>query len=279
MGELSSTMMRTSLSLAAVALCVVSVNAAWKPQGDVHAHESPELLFRQGDKNRDDFLDAKELEDFYKHDEDNYHGAEIAKHFGSPEKATTAIDTDKDGKLSANEFLAYASPAHSKAVAEDDFDEHNENKDDHLSLDEYKETHYGKEKVVDGDHKGFAAHFKEIDTDNDGKITKKEWLVSPAAQDPFTHMDYNSDTFVDFEEFARNEQEHYHGLDHSSDDAKKHTREAFDELDKNKDGKLTRAEDRGHIPEDHEYEKVKFDDDKTEEEDGGLDDDSTHGDL
>jgi len=268
------------LRLAFVGALVLAVDAAWKPQGDVHAHESPELLFRQGDANRDDFLDAKELEEFYKHDEDNYHGSEIAKHFGGPDKATAALDTDKDGKVSANEFLEYASPAHGLAVAEDDFDEHNENKDDHLTLEEYKNTHYGKERVIDGDHNGFESHFNAIDKDGDKKLTKKEWLNSEAAQDPFTHMDYNGDKLVDFEEFTRNEKEHYHGLDHDSEDSKKHSREAFDQLDKNKDGQLTRAEDRGHIPEDHEYEKVKFDDDKPVEEDEDAEEDATtHSDL
>jgi hypothetical protein len=52
---------------------------------------------RSGDKNKDDKLDAAELKDFYTHDEDNYHGAEIAKHFGGPDKATAALDTNKDG--------------------------------------------------------------------------------------------------------------------------------------------------------------------------------------
>merc|ERR1711907_565256 len=247
---------------------LATAQAAWKPQGDVHAHESPDFLFRQGDKNRDDFLDAKELKDFYEHDEDNYHGSEIAKHFGGPDKATAALDTDKDGKVSADEFLAYASPAHGLAVAEDDFDEHNEDKNDHLTLEEYKNTHYGKERVIDGDHDGFAAHFKGLDKNKDGKVTKEEWLNSEAAQDPFSHMDYNGDKLVSFEEFAKNEKEHYHGLEHDTEDAKKHSREAFDALDKNKDGMLTRAEDRGAPPEeDKEYEKVKFDEDKEEEED------------
>merc|ERR1712216_998955 len=91
--------------LAVLALVVASVGAiehhitSWKPKGNMHSHESPEYLFRQGDKNKDDFLDAAELADFYKHDEDQYHGAEIAKHFGSEEAATAALDLNKDGKI------------------------------------------------------------------------------------------------------------------------------------------------------------------------------------
>merc|ERR1711934_1158414 len=268
------------LRLAFVGALVLAVDAAWKPQGDVHAHESPDFLFRQGDKNKDDFLDAKELEEFYKHDEDNYHGSEIAKHFGGPAKATEALDTNKDGKISADEFLEYASPAHGQAVAWDDFDEFNEDKNDHLDLKEYKETHYAKERVIDADHEGFAAHFKQIDKNGDGKITRQEWLGSEAAQDPFSHMDYNGDKLVSFEEFTRNEKEHYHGLDHDSEDAKKHSREAFDALDKNKDGMLTRAEDRGEDHTDHEYEKVKFDEDKKDDEEEEAEEDATtHSDL
>jgi len=249
------------------ALLGSTTTAVWAPKGDVHAHEAPEHLFAKGDTNKDDFLDAEELKDFYTHDERYYHGAAIATKFGGADKATEALDTDKDGKLSADEFLSYASPAHASAVAEDDFDENNANKDESLDLEEYKNTHYGKERVIDNDHGGFQNHFTEIDADKDGKITKKEWLGSPAAQDPFTHMDYNNDMLVDFDEFVRNEKEHYHGLDHDSEDAMKHSREAFDGLDKNKDGTLTRAEDRAQtVSEDGEYEKLKFDDDADDDD-------------
>ena len=73
---------------------------------------------------------------------------------------------------------------------------------------------------------------------------------------------------VTFEEFFKNEREHYHGLDHDHADAVKHSKEAFDILDRNKDGKLTRAEDRSHQPADeHEYEKINYDDDDEEEDD------------
>jgi len=248
----------------------------------MHAHESPEYLFKQGDENRDDFLDKKELEEFYKHDEDQYHGAEISKHFGGNDKATEALDLDKDGKISASEFLDYASPAHAKAVAWDDFDLANEDGDEFLSLEEYKTTHYGKERVIDGNHDGFKGHYDELDSDKDGKISKEEWLSSPAAQDPFSHMDYNGDKLIEFEEFARNEKEHYHGLDHESEEAQKHTREAFDALDRDKDGKLTRAEDRGHLytHDDHEYEKMNYDgDEEEEEEEEEEDSEDVHNDL
>ena len=42
-------------------------------------------------------LSASELKDFYKHDEDTYHGHAIATHFGSEEKATAHLDLNKDG--------------------------------------------------------------------------------------------------------------------------------------------------------------------------------------
>jgi len=88
---------------AVLALCLTTIGAiehhitSWKPKGNMHSHESPEFLFSQGDQNKDDFLDAKELADFYKHDEDQYHGAEIAKHFGGEDKATAALDLNQDG--------------------------------------------------------------------------------------------------------------------------------------------------------------------------------------
>jgi len=150
-----------------------------------------------------------------------------------------------------------------------------------LNLAEYKKTHYGKERVIDGNHDGYQGHFDELDINKDGKLSKEEWLDSIAAQDPFSHMDYDNDKFVTFEEFSRNEQEHYHGLDHESEDSKKHTREAFDILDRNKDGKLTRAEDRGTQPGDaHEYEKMSFDnEDEEAEEDEEEEEEDVHADL
>merc|ERR1719181_250790 len=71
----------------------------------------------------------------------------------------------------------------------------------------------GKERVIGGAHDGFMQHHDEVDVNKDGKITKEEWLApdSPARMDPFSHMDYNKDKLVTFEEFAKNEREHYHG--------------------------------------------------------------------
>ena len=46
------------------------------------------------------------------------------------------------GKIDASEFLHYASPAHARAVAWDDFDIANKDGDEFLTLAEYKKTHY-----------------------------------------------------------------------------------------------------------------------------------------
>merc|ERR1712159_244394 len=275
MGVQRNKIARMTLSLRTSAIFLVTLqlvaesDAVWKPKGNMHAHESPEYLFRQGDTNKDDVLSADELKEFYKHDEDNYHGHEIAKHFGGEDKATAALDLDNNGVIDASEFLDYASPAHALAVAMDDFDLVDANGDKVLDLEEYKKTHYGKERVIGGAHDGFMQHHDEVDVNKDGKITKEEWLApdSPARMDPFSHMDYNKDKLVTFEEFSKNEREHYHGLDFDSPESKKHTREAFDILDCNKDGKLTRAEDRSTQPsEAAEYEKMKYDDEEEEEE-------------
>merc|ERR1711998_649480 len=95
--------MSHTITFALFALLGSITHAVWAPKGDVHLHESPEHLFAKGDTNKDDFLDEGELKDFYTHDERYYHGAEIAKHFGSTGKATQALDTDKDGRISADE--------------------------------------------------------------------------------------------------------------------------------------------------------------------------------
>merc|ERR1712139_508346 len=128
MGERVTEMTSSQTRILLLVVFVCTANAidhhitTWKSKGNMHSHESPEYLFKQGDTNKDDFLDAKELAEFYKHDEDQFHGAEIAKHFGGEDKATAALDLNQDGKIDASEFLDYASPAHAKAVAWDDFD-------------------------------------------------------------------------------------------------------------------------------------------------------------
>jgi len=267
--DMRFTDMRTLFALLVVVIGVC--DAVWKPQGNMHAHELPERLFKNGDTNNDDHLDAAELKEFYKHDEDQYHGSEIAKHFGGEDKATAALDLNKDGKIDASEFLKYADPAYSRARAWDDFDLANKDGDIGLDVEEYKKTHYGKERVIDANHGGFTEHHGEIDKNKDGKIDKDEWLNSPAAQDAFSHMDYDGNELVTLEEMMRNEREHYHGMDHDHEDAIKHSKEAFDQYDRNGDGVITRAEDRsnhwqsGH---DHgEYEKMDYDDDEDEDED------------
>merc|ERR1712159_449337 len=217
MGVPDRDMLRKQLILGAV-LLVAATEAVWKPKGNMHAHEHPDRLFRNGDKNKDDKLDAAELKDFY-----------------------------KDGLV---------------------------------EIEEYKKTHYGKERVIGASHDGFLEHFTDIDTDKDGKINKKEWLANPSAWDAFTHMDYNKDGVVEFDEFAKNEREHYHGLNFDHPDSIKHTREAFDILDRNKDGKLTRAEDRSVQPgQEAEFEKIKYDDDGEEEEEEEDEEEDTKNEL
>jgi len=278
-------------SLAVLALLVVATDAVWKPMGKMHAHENPERLFHNGDTNADDFLDKSELADFYKHDEHKYHGKAISDFFGGDDKATEALDLNKDGKIDPNEFLKYASPAHSRAVAWDDFDIANKNNDKGLDVKEYKKTHYGKERVIDANHGGFQEHFDAIDANKDGIIDKDEWLSSPAAQDAFSHMDYDGNEKVTLEEMIRNEKEHYHGIDHDHPDAIAHSKEAFDKYDINKDGDLTRAEDRDkafhlkgtHPEHDHphhaEWEEMDYDEEDDDDEDEDEDEDGAHGDL
>jgi len=272
--------MRCISFLAVITVC----DAVWKPMKSLHRHESPERLFNEGDTNKDDYLDAEELKEFYKHDEHMYHAHAISEHFGGDDKATVALDLDKDGKISATEFLTFAGPAYFKAVAWDDFDlanldgEHYKGTDLGLDLEEYKKTHYGRERVISKSHDGFKEHFVEIDANKDGKIDKDEWLGSSAAMDPFTHQDYNGDGTVSLEEMMRNEREHYHGIDHDHPQATENSKKAFASYDSNGDGKITRAEDRPkrwqpgtdeykEMHETEEYAKIDHDMDDEDDDD------------
>jgi hypothetical protein len=93
-----------------------------------------------------------------------------------------ALDSDKDGKLSAAE-LANASAALAALDA---------NQDGSVTEDELRPPPLGQGKPGD--------HLLRLDTDKDGKVSLDEFLAPP--KEAFGHLDKNGDGFIDADEAA-----------------------------------------------------------------------------
>ena len=145
--------------------------------------------------------------------------------------------------MCANEFLTHTSPRFHKGVAEENFASADANGDGSLDLEEYKNTNYAVERVPDFKHEGYVEHFRDLDKDKDGVVTKEEYLEE-AGKDHFTQMDYNEDSSVTYDEFKKHKLTHYWAEKKEAVPAHAdNTRAGFDQLDLNKDGKITREEE------------------------------------
>ena len=148
------------------------------------------------------------------------------------------------GKVCANEFLAHTSPRFYRGVAEENFAAADADGNGSLNLEEYKNTNYGVERVPDFKHDGYVEHFRDVDKDKDGVVTQEEY-VEEAGRDHFTQMDYNEDGAISYEEFKKHKHTHYWSDKKGAvPDHADNTRAGFDQLDLNKDGKITRVKTR-----------------------------------
>lgn len=129
------------------------------------------------------------------------------------------------------------------AIAEEDFKNADKNQNGSLDLEEYKNSNYGMGRVPNFIHDGFYEHFHMLDTDKDGRLDREEY-VHAAGQDHFTQMDYNSDGMILYEEFRKHKHTHYWSPNKAPVPPEAdNTRAGFAQLDLNKDGKISRAEE------------------------------------
>lgn len=218
-------------------------------------------------------MDATELAEFYTHREDTYNGKAIADMAGGANKATMLMDTNHDRKVSADEFFAHVNPRYQKAIAEEDFAAADSDHNGSLNLEEYKNSNYGMERVPGLDaHEGFEGHFKELDENSDGKINKEEY-IEKAGQDHFMLMDADHDEVVTYPEFRQHKHNHYHveGTEPVTAESD-NTKAAFDQLDLNHDGKITRSEEVfALMPDSEEVQRSLTQSDQKDDNDGDHD--------
>lgn len=138
-------------------------------------HEDAMEMFRVIDKDGSGFIDSQELK-------------EVAKQLGTPlsdkqiNEVFQEIDTDKNGKISADEFVAWINAQQSKndakqylnATATVIFEEIDTDQSGFLDQDELKAVtvRLGE----DYTDKEVGKIFKEMDTDKDGKISLEEFI-------------------------------------------------------------------------------------------------------
>jgi hypothetical protein len=143
------------------------------------------------------------------------------------------------------ELYTFVAPRYERSMASHDFTAADGNRDGQLSREEYRETSYAMERLLESPD-GLALTFEGLDTNKDESLSSQEF-TSAAGVDHFTRLDRNRDGQVDRGEYLHDETEHYrhHHEGTARDEIRRRAEEAFLELDINQDGVLTRVEQRG----------------------------------
>jgi len=205
----------------------------------------PSELFHMGDTNFDHYITLNEFAAL-KISKDPQVIEIFKRNGGGAQALIDAMDADGDEKVSIDEFLAYEEPFYHKSLGLEDFQECDIDGSGSLSLEEYINSNYANSRNPQGDPQdptaatGYEAHFKQLDTNANGQLEKDEFLKE-AALDRFTQVDDNGDGLLSFEEYMHHDDNFYHADDPEEDNALMKT--AFEDLDRNQDGFLSRAED------------------------------------
>jgi len=235
-----------SMRLATVCSCTVFLAAA-SPMAGMEAvsegyTKDPSELFHMADLNFDHAVDRTEAQTYFFKTDRSPQVAEIQNRAGtSLEQLMLAIDGNNDGTFDIDEFLAYAEPAYHKQLGEEDFETSDADADGALSVEEFQSSSYANSRTYSDHDNGYDKHFKELDLNTDGSIQRDEFMTH-AGLDRFSRADKDQDGFLSLHEYLAHDDQFYHTVEDPEEDNEQITN-AFEDLDRNKDGKLSRAED------------------------------------
>lgn len=177
----------------------------------------PAALFSDADTDKNGYLDGAEI---------RLHRGLIEGHGGKLQNAMKDMDQDNNGKVEAEEFLTHYMPRYARQVAQDEFRNADDDKDDHLSFHEWYQDvasdgnqmmHNTAVNSPEGQSKDFMRYFDKVDTNHDEKLSLAEYMAdAPGYHDHFSLMDKDHNGQVNLKEYAAYQHDVLHVTDTKS---------------------------------------------------------------
>jgi len=198
-------------------------------------------MFAGLDVNKDGSLDATEMN----HDHMRAKVLMGYKPKPSPRDTFIMADTNGDGAVTYDEYLAFVWRETHNATVRGYFAKFDRNKDGSWTLDEYSVSPHafqsaGSKAVADAKKTkkamDYSPYFNHVDTDKDGKLSAEEYFASD--KDWLSKCDTNKDGLASHDEWV-----HFGKTNHVKDSNEDtFTEEVFTTVDANKDGYVSPVE-------------------------------------